>query len=234
VGFQYRFHPSLVRAREWIQGGALGEVVSARAQWGEHLPSWHPEEDYRRSYAARRDLGGGALLTLCHPFDYLRFLLGEVRAVTAESARRSGLEVDVEDTAHVILRFASGALGAVSLDYVQRPRAHAFEVVGRKGRIVWNEGEGIARLQDGETGEVEACAPPPGFSRNAMFLDEMGHFLECLEGAAAPRCTLEDGIQALRISLAAERSARLGRTVEVAELGGERRGDWPRREERAP
>jgi predicted dehydrogenase len=233
VGFQYRFHPALVRVREWIQGGAVGEVVSARAEWGEYLPSWHPEEDYRRSYAARKDLGGGALLTLCHPFDYLRLLLGEVQSVSAETCRRSGLEIDVEDTAQVILRFASGALGVVSLDYVQRPRTHAFEVVGRRGRILWNEAEGIARLHNGETGAVEVCAPPPGFSRNTMFLDEMGHFLACLDGEDTPRCTFDDGLHALRISLAARRSAGEGRTVAIAEHLDEARVGWPLLEERA-
>jgi predicted dehydrogenase len=218
VGFQYRFHPTLRRVREWIREGAIGEVVSVRAQWGEHLPSWHPGEDYRRSYAARRALGGGVLLTLCHPFDYLRFLLGEVVAVSSEVARRSGLDLDVEDTAHVLLRFASGVLGTVSLDYVQRPRAHGLEVIGTKGRILWSDGEKIVRRQDGESGSVELIAPPAGFTRNTMFLEEMRHFLACLDGREVPSCTLADGVAALQIALAAKRSARERRVVDVAEL----------------
>ena len=64
VGFQYRFDPGLIRARELLHGGTIGRPLSARAHWGEYLPDWHPWEDYRRSYAARADLGGGAALTL--------------------------------------------------------------------------------------------------------------------------------------------------------------------------
>ena len=56
VGFQFRYHPALNKARELIQNGALGKVLTVHAHWGEYLPNWHPWEDYRQSYAARADL----------------------------------------------------------------------------------------------------------------------------------------------------------------------------------
>jgi predicted dehydrogenase len=214
VGFQFRFHPAILRVKEWIEDGDLGEVVAVRAAWGEYLPDWHPGEDYRASYSARRELGGGAILTLCHPFDYLRWLLGEVESVQAMAARRSGLELDVEDVAQVLLRFASGALGCVSLDYAARPPAHGFEVVGRRAVVRWSDGDGVARLL-GRDGRTQVLAPPPGFSRNAMFVEEMRHFLRCLAGEEEPCCTLEDGERALRIALAAREAAERGEAVLV-------------------
>ena len=217
VGFQYRFHPGLRRVREWLLAGEVGEVVSARATWGEHLPSWHPGEDYRRSYSARRDLGGGALTTLSHPFDYLRWLLGEVTAVSAEVTRRSRLEIDVEDTALVLLRFASGALATVSLDYVQRPRRHELEIVGTAGTVRWNDTTGAAELWGLDSARA-FFSPPPTFGRNTMFVDEMKHFLSCLAGDEPPLCTLGDGVAALRIAVAARRAASEGRTVAIGEV----------------
>lgn len=217
VGFQYRFHPGLRKVHEWLRGGALGTVVSARACWGEHLPSWHPGEDYRIGYSARRDLGGGAILTLCHPFDYLRWLLGEVAAVSAEVAQRSGLELDVEDVALVLLRFASGALGMVSLDYVQRPRRHELEIVGTRGTVRWSEAEGSVELRRQGAARL-LFRTPVGFSRNTMFRDEMRHFLACLEGKERPQCPLADGIAALRIAVAARRASESGRSVALAEV----------------
>jgi len=59
VGFQFRFHPALRALRQLLSDGALGEPLHAGAHWGEHLPDWHPWEDYRSSYSARADLGGG-------------------------------------------------------------------------------------------------------------------------------------------------------------------------------
>ncbi len=214
VGFQYRFHDGLRQVRSWIEEGALGRPVSAHVEWGEFLPDWHPHEDYRRGYSARRDLGGGAVLTLCHPFDTLRFLLGEVTAVGAEVARVSGLEIDVEDLAHVTLRLASGALACVALDYVQRPRRHVLRVVGTEGVARWDEADGVARL--GRPGAQEQARPPrPGFARNTMFVDELRHFLDCADGRAEPACGLDDGVRALQIALAALESARTGRRIDV-------------------
>jgi len=74
VGFQFRFHPGLIQAKRWLDDGQIGRPLSFRAVYGEYLPSMHPWEDYRQSYSARQDLGGGVLLTLCHPLDYARWL----------------------------------------------------------------------------------------------------------------------------------------------------------------
>lgn len=214
VGFQYRFHPGLLRMKRWIEEGALGRVLSARVHWGEDLSSWHPGEDWRRSYAARRDLGGGAVRTLCHPFDYLRWLLGEAVSVQAEVSG-AALSLDVEDLAHVTLRFEGGAVATVTLDYVQKPRTHGLEVVGTRGRACWSDEDGAAYLYDAARGRATPFRPPPGFSRNDVFLDEMRHFLACLDGREVPACTIEDGRAAVEVADAALRSAEEGRRIAV-------------------
>jgi len=214
VGFQFRFHPGLRQVAEWLAEGAIGPVVSAHVEWGEFLPDWHPGEDYRQGYSARQQLGGGVVLTLCHPFDTLRWLLGEVVTVSAETGRLSALELDVEDVAQVTLRFRSGAIGSVSLDYVQRPRRHALRIVGRHGQVRWDAAYGAARL--GRPGRDDVVfTPDPAFERNTMFVEELRHFLDCVSGEAEPLCTLEDGTRALCIALAALESARTGRRIDV-------------------
>lgn len=217
VGFQFRFHPTLALVKEWLDDGAIGRVASVRVHWGEWLPGWHPDEDYRRGYSARATLGGGVVLTLCHPFDYLRWLCGEVEAVSAECGRLSGLELDVEDTAQVMLRFRSGALGVVSLDYLARPPVHNLEIVGQRGVLRWSNHDGLARLERVGRGACHSAHPPPGFARNDLFRAELGHFLGLLAGRASSRCPLSDGLAALRIALAAKRSAREGRRVSLDE-----------------
>ena len=215
VGYQFRFHPGLRQVKRWLAEGAIGDVTSARARWGEYLPGWHPGEDYTKSYSARRELGGGVVVTLSHPFDYLRWLLGEVVEVSAQTGQRGGFELDVEDTANVLLRFESGVLATVSLDYVERPATHRLHLVGRNGLIAWDGTTGVARLHDAVRGEIQSVSPPPGFDRNSMFLDEMTHFLACVRGREQPVCGLGDGVAALRIALAAKRSAQEGQTIRV-------------------
>ena len=112
VGFQFRYHPTLNKARELIQAGALGKVLTVHAHWGEYLPNWHPWEDYRQSYAARADLGGGVIVTLTHPLDYLRFILGDVESLWSFNGHLSSLEIDVEDVAEIGLNSPAAQLAA--------------------------------------------------------------------------------------------------------------------------
>ncbi len=202
VGFQFRYHPALRAIQTWIATGAIGAPVSVRAHWGEYLPDWHPWEDYRQSYAARPELGGGVLLTLCHPIDYLRMLFGEAEVISCAASRR-GLGLEVEDTVELALQFENGALGSVHLNYVQRPPSHTLQIVGTGGSIVWDNADGVAHLYRSGEGEWVSAGPADGFERNDLFMDEMANFLAMLRGSEAPRCSLEDGIAALQICLQA-------------------------------
>lgn len=202
VGFQLRYHPTLQTAARLLAEGAIGKVVSARAHWGEYLPNWHPWEDYRLGYAARSDLGGGVILTLCHPFDYLRWLVGDYRVEWCAGGSL-GLGLDVEDCADIGLRFEQGASGTLHLDYLQQPAAHTLEVIGTGGTLRWDNADARLMCYRSETGEWATHGPPDGFERNHLFLDEMRHFLAVARNQATPACTLEDGARALELALSA-------------------------------
>ena len=226
VGFQFRYHPTLNKARELIQQGALGKVLTVHVHWGEYLPQWHPWEDYRQGYAARADLGGGVIVTLTHPLDYLRFLLGEVESLWSFNGHLSPLEMDVEDAAEIGLRFVSGAVGGVHLNYFQRPPVHRLEIVGTGGTLRWDNADGVLHhfkmpatfgtfSEEPPAPVVEAVAPPEGFERNQLFLAQTRHFVETAAGESEPRCTLADGARTLRLALAAQESQKSGRVVQI-------------------
>ena len=219
VGYQFRFHPGLNFIRKLLSDERIGKPVSVRAHWGEYLPDWHPWEDYRKGYAARIDLGGGVIRTLCHPFDYLRWLFGEVESVRAIASNQGGLGLDVEDSAEIGIQFANGVIGSVHLDYVQRPPEHCLQIVGSEGTIRWNNADGSVHwYQAGNRNEWQVMPVPDGFERNQMFLAQLKHFLAVLKNEQAPVCTLDDGIQALRIVEASYRSASAGKVIEVQSL----------------
>jgi predicted dehydrogenase len=226
VGFQFRFHPGLQHIARLLTGGAIGRPLSVNANWGEYLPGWHPWEDYRQTYGARSDLGGGVVLTLCHPLDYLCWLFGEMDSLWAFEARLGDLDLSVEDTAEIGMRFRSGVLGNLHLSYNQRPTTHRMEIIGTQGTIRWDNADGIALLYRAPSemerhpagmvsGGWEAFSPPPGFERNSLFLDEMRNFLAVIRGEAEPACTLEQGACALRLALAVHASAQSGQMVKI-------------------
>lgn len=215
VGFQFRFHPTLQKAAQLLKAGAIGKPLSFHVQWGEYLPSWHPWEDFKQSYAARPDLGGGVLLTLTHPLDYIRMLLGEVDSLWAfTSALNLGLEV--EDAAEIGLKMTSGAIGSVHIDYNQQPPSHHWEIVGSNGKMKWDNATGTLEVFSVETKDWDTYQPPAGFERNAMFVEEMKHFIAVVQKKESPVCTLEDGKRALQLALAAHQSARTEKIVKFS------------------
>ncbi len=216
VGFQFRFHPGMVKAKQLIESGEIGRVVSAHVHFGEYLPAWHPWEDYRQGYAARADMGGGVVLTQCHSLDYLPWLVGKVKSVWGFTAKLSDLEVDVEDTAKIGLRFENGALGSVHLDYNQQPPSHTFEVVGTKGSLQWNLADGATRIYRAEKKEWEVYPLPAGWERNVMFLEAMKHFVAVTRGEGISSCPLADGIRVMQLIEAIKRSASTGQVVSIA------------------
>ena len=216
IGFQFRFHPVLAQIKALLQSGALRTPLSARAHWGEYLPGWHPWEDYRLGYAARKDLGGGVVNTLCHPLDYLRWLFGDVDSLTAVTGQVSQLELDVEDVAEILLTFESGVIGSVHLDYFQQPPTHWLEIILEGGQIRWDNATAEAQVYSVQDQSWQTLSPPEGFERNQLFLEETRHFLAMIQGEEASRCTLLDGIRSLQLAEAVHQSSATGKRIKFS------------------
>jgi len=207
VGFQFRFDPGLRRMGELLRERAVGAPLHVRVVWGEYLPGWHPWEDWRASYAARRDLGGGVHHTLCHPLDYLRMLFGEPTDLTASLTDHGPLGLEVPEAADITLRFQEGVSAQVHLDYWSRPATHWVEVVCTHGTIVRDHMVGGLRVWDEAEAAWQSERFPGVEARDELFLSEARHFLDMISGGAHPACTLDDGAQAARLCAAIERSA---------------------------
>jgi predicted dehydrogenase len=218
VGCQLRFHPLVRRVRDLLAERVMGRVVSARITVGEYLPGWHPYEDYRASYAARRDLGGGVILTLIHELDYAFWFFGAPRILFAVGGHLSDLDVDVEDTASILMDCGTEQRALpvhVHMDFVQRPPIRSCEIVGSAGRLSLNLVAATLRRYDADGTLAEECSAA-GFERNRLFLDELRHFLACVRGDEQPLVPLTDGIATLRIALAARHAIDTGRLTSFA------------------
>lgn len=197
VGCQWRFHPEIRALRERLGSGRMGPPVMASIDYREYLPDWHPYEDYRTSYAARADLGGGVVLTQIHDYDLAWWLLGPFARVTASGGHLSDLEIDVEDTVDALLE--GGACPVhVKQTFAGRPPVRRISIACDKATL-----------------ESDLLAPVEGFVRNDMFVAEARHFLACIEGREQPATPLREGTAVLRLAVAVKSSMRSGRTVEV-------------------
>jgi predicted dehydrogenase len=220
VGYNLRFHPGLARLRDLLSSRAIGEPLSARFEMGEFLPDWHPWEDYRHGYSARRELGGGPVLTFSHELDSLCWLLGRPARVAATVAKVSQLDISTEDVAELTLQFDDGPLASVHVDFLRRPPRRSVEIIGDAGVLRW-EYEANRLLQYAPaTRAWRVEEGDPSFQRNDMYLAELGHFARHVQGHG-PLEPLSDGRQGaavLVVALAALRSAEEGRAVDLNEM----------------
>jgi predicted dehydrogenase len=220
VGYNLRFHPGLMRIKELAQHHAIGKLVSARAEMGEYLPDWHPWEDYRHGYSARRDLGGGPVLTFSHELDALCWILGAPRRVTGVATRASSLEVDTEDVAELVLQFADGPLASAHVDFVRRPPRRCLEMVGEEGVLRWEYDEGRLLHYAPATRQWRVEEDDRRFERNRMYLAELRHFVACVRGEIErPLIDGEQGAAILAIALAGLRSSKTGRAIDLQQEG---------------
>lgn len=219
-GYNLRFLPSLQRFRDLLFEGIIGKTLSVRCEVGQHLPSWRPECDYRQGVSGRRELGGGALLELSHEIDYLRWIFGKAVWVNATLSRQSRLEIDVEDTAHLAIGFASDndghqLIASVNMDFIRHDNTRLCTAIGEKGSLRW----------DGLKGEVELLEAGAKVWRNLYsyphqrdesYLAEWKNFIETISENKIPLVSGEDGLRVLEIIDAARQSAESGGRALVA------------------
>ncbi|TDA65490.1 MAG: Gfo/Idh/MocA family oxidoreductase [Clostridia bacterium] len=211
TAFNFRFHPHLRLVKSLLDEGAIGSVYCLRSESGSYLPGWHPTEDYRMEYSARRDLGGGIILDAIHEIDMARWLLGEVREVCCYWDKISDLEIETEDLAAILLRFANRSIGEIHLDYVQRSYSRNCKLIGEAGTITWDITQSQVGIFSAFKGEWQTHKM--AVETNDMYVAELKHFLDCILHGLKPEVTLRDGERALAIALAAKTSGVEKRTI---------------------
>ncbi|MDB4992175.1 MAG: gfo/Idh/MocA family oxidoreductase [Parcubacteria group bacterium] len=198
VGYNLRFHPLLERVKSMVDSKELGSVLSASVDVGENIEDWHPWEDYRDTYAPYEVSGGGSLLCFSHDIDYLFWLLGSPDAVFAGGGKVTPLEGTAEDLVQGLWKYQNGVTAILHIDYWQRPKVRTLKIVGTKKTIVWDAYTNL-QIFDHESGKSVVEEVPAGFDRNSMFIAEVQHFIDCIEGRSKPLIPLSDGKSVVEI-----------------------------------
>lgn len=214
VGYCFRFHPGLKIVKETLDSGDVGEVLLAQAEYGQYLPDWRPWQDYRQSYTAKKELGGGIILDGSHEIDYLRWLVDDVREAFSFAGKLSDLDVETEDAAGILLKFVKGAIGMIRLDFVRRDYSRSCELICQKGTIKWNYQDNSVKIyrQDERKWAIYNNLITDS---NDMYIAEMKHFIACVLKEEVPLISGEEGLKALKIALAAKESAEKGNVVRI-------------------
>ncbi len=218
LGYQLRFHPCIRLVGKLLAEGSIGRVLGASLHVGEYLPAWHAYEDYRQMYAARKDLGGGVVFTQIHEIDLVYSWFGMPRQAFALGGHWSELEIDVEDTASILLECSHHGRplpAHLYMDYVQRPTTRKYEILGDCGRIVVDIVSNRVEVVSADPEKQPEVSSFPDFVRNQMFVDELKQFFDSLDGSAEPEVSLADGVQSFKIAMAAMQSIEAGTSVKL-------------------
>jgi predicted dehydrogenase len=222
TGYNLRFVPSLQYFAQCIRERQIGRVLSVRAEVGQFLPTWRPESDYRRTVSANAALGGGVLLELSHEFHYLRWVFGEVEWVSAVQRRQSSLDIDVDDTAHVILGFLHGPhrvplMTSLNMDFIRHDVTRCCTAIGESGSLRWDGVRGsVEKFSEG--GEGWECLFEHRGGRDESYVAEWRHFFQCMREGRTPDVSGIDGMEVLRVVEAARESSLTGRVIRVDPL----------------
>ncbi len=111
------------------------EVISIRCISSSYLPEWRPGQDYRKTYSAHKDMGGGVSIDLIHEWDYLTYLFGWPEKVHSLIGKKSVLEIDSDDYAVYIAEYAD-KIAELHLDYFGRKTIREVELFTNEDTIL--------------------------------------------------------------------------------------------------
>lgn len=225
VGHYRRHNPVIQKAREIIQGGALGKLTTVTGLYLLKKPDSYFDVFWRRSTG-----GGPVLINLIHSIDDLRFICGEIAAVQAVCASEVR-GFPVEDTAAVIVSFKSGALATLNLsDAVATPwsweltssehpafprqNQNSYYFAGTEGSLALPKMEFWS--YKGEKGwTAPMSCEKVQVRRGDPLLLQIQHFCRVIRGEEKPLVTGADAARTLAVTLAIKEAAATGSTIRV-------------------
>ncbi|MGI5819222.1 MAG: Gfo/Idh/MocA family protein [Armatimonadota bacterium] len=211
VGYSMRSHSGIRRLRELVEQGVCGNIIGGRAMVGTYFTLMCATTDYRMTEE------NALIIDYTHLLDYLALLIGPIARVSAESATLGDLPMmPSPNVFSAILTHESGAISQFHADYVQHPQRSLTEVFGDERVLSYDAQHYELRIfhRDRPGYEVERVVT----ARDDIYRVQIAEFLEAIHGEMTPVCTAVEGVAALRAALAAVRSAREHRAVELSEV----------------
>jgi predicted dehydrogenase len=215
IGCNFRFDECVQVMRKIIKQKKLGKVISTHVENGSYLPDWHPYEDYKKGYSARKELGGGVVFTNIHEIDYLYWIFGKVSKVFSVTGKFSDLKVNVEDLAEIIMKFQDKSIASIHLDHYQRPNFRQCKIIGTKGTMIWDFQKSKLDIFNLRKQKWENIVHEKHIDRNLTYQKEITHFIQCVKSRKKTINPLSEGIVTLKIALLIMKSSKTNRMISV-------------------
>jgi predicted dehydrogenase len=201
VGFNHRFHPAFLKAREYVDAGALGELMFVRARYGHG-----GRVGYDQEWRADPDIaGGGELLDQgMHLIDLSRWFLGDFVHVDGFT-HTYFWDMPVDDNGFMALRTTRQQMAWLHVSWTEWKNTFSFELYGRAGKL---HVEGLGGSYGTERLSYYRMSPEMGPPETVIheypgadqsWALEFADFVRSVETGGAPCGGLDDAIQALNV-----------------------------------
>lgn len=213
MGCPLRFHPCLKKIKQILEKKEIGKIYSVYSENGSFLPDWHPQEDYRKNYAANKELGGGVLLTNIHEIDYLFWFFGKIKKSYSTAGKLSNLVLNVEDYAAIHLNFFSNVIAEIHLDFFQISKSRTLKIIGENGIISCDLVTNKVIMYTTKHQKWMTIVSKPTFDLNKIYIDELNHFIQCVKNHIISINPITTGAEVLKTVFMIKKSIKEKRMI---------------------
>jgi len=191
VGFQTRYDDLLDKLKSIIDSKELGEVQKCYIEHKHYLPYHHVYENYKMSYASRKDLGGGVLLCFSHEFDYANFLFGKPKYSYCSIQYSNKLKINVESSSLVVAKYNKNINVIFDLDFWKKKPTRNCRIQFDDGFADWNLLKNQLKIiKNGKIKTIKSKFK----KRNDLFIEQLKQVLKCIKLKKKPKSNIFNGI----------------------------------------
>lgn len=197
IGFQTRYDDLLVKIKKIITSKKYGAIKKASITHRHYLPFHHKYEDYKKSYASRKDLGGGVLLCFSHEIDYASYLFNEINQIIPKKiSSDKNLNVNVETSVLFTLIYGKQKIPvSFNLDFLKKTPQRKCVIQFTNTKLVWNLNKGKIEI----FGKKKTIIKSKFKTRNQIFLNEIKKVYTAFNNNKNSKNTLPNAIKNLKI-----------------------------------
>jgi len=199
------FHPVVIQLQKLLQKQVIGKVLFIDHHFGHYLPDWHPWEDYRKFYVAKKNTGGAREII---PFElvWMNFVFPKIISVSSNVRKISNLDVQIDDIYQIIFEMKNNILCNLTVDVITQPSIKETKIIGEKGTILCDFGLGqikIGKNEKWKTKKIKMGKIAPGYKGNtgqeSLYEDEMRYFVKCIKNKEKQNYSFKDELEILQI-----------------------------------
>tara|TARA_R110001606_G_scaffold395589_1_gene568141 strand:- start:154 stop:1131 length:978 start_codon:yes stop_codon:yes gene_type:complete len=197
VGYCLRFLPSAIAVKDFIGTDVIGDIYNVNCIVGQYLPEWRSDKNYKDSVSAQKKLGGGVLLELSHEIDYLNWLFGSMTLQHSWLRTTEELGLEVEEIADLVFTTESGIYLSLHLDFIQKTAQRKCEVIGERGRIVWDLIANTVTFFGAKNTQI--IYSDAHYDKNLMYLDMLKVFSDIKNRGMQELATIESSLEVIQL-----------------------------------